>query len=171
MKSISFQTLLPPALRTASPLAPEAAEGYESPDLLSAAARPSPAQAQGCPGPGRVVAESRARCAAGAGGGQAGGRGAAPPQVFRPTPPPPRAFPAAARPAAAPSVGRASAAASPRARTLRPGSPRRRGTRWDHGALPAARRGDLASPNPAGFRGAGRGRYLPSAAAERDAGG
>lgn len=52
MKSISFQTPLPPAPRTASPLAPEAAEGSESADLLPAAARPSQAQAEGSPGLG-----------------------------------------------------------------------------------------------------------------------
>lgn len=167
MKSISFQTPLPPALRTASPPAPEAAEGSESADPLSAAARPSPAQARGCPGLGvgdgglphpvrgggrrragrRVGARPLRRCSANAGASRGSWTRSSPERAAR-------------------LRRRLSAGAHARARLsteardpLRPwGSPRR----------PEPGR---ALPNPAGFRGAGRGRYLPSAAAGRDAGG
>lgn len=140
---------------------------------------PSPTQAPACPGLGPGD-DSRARCAAGAGGARAGGGAAPSAGVSASRVPRTRAFPAAV-----PGVGRAAASlrgAQPRGRLcsggrgtplqaagcpVRPPPP----TATPPPSLPPSLAPGREVPNPAGFPGAGCGRYLPSAAAGRGAGG
>lgn len=174
MKSISFRPPLPPVLKQHFHTLRRQKDLCLVAARIPAAARPSPTNAAGCTGLGGVGTHKTA--APGARWEQEGHRlrGCGPcAGVSACRAPRTRTFLTAAGPAAAPGVGRATAAASPRPHTLGAAFPR--GARDPLEA--AESHPDLvqtpgrAVPNPAGFRGAGCGRYLPSAAAGRGAGG
>lgn len=166
MKSISFRTPLPPVLRTGFPYAPEAEGSVLCP-------RPAPCSGSSlCDLDSRLPrgrGDSRSRCAAGAGGVQAGG-GAAPAQMS-----PPHAYRVRGRFSQLPDSRQTRVWGAPLTPSLRglvgSGPPLRGGAgAAASGAAPRLAAGRSA-PDTAGFPGTGCGRYLPSAAAGRGAGG